>query len=524
MEKIGLEFLKSIKNYSEIDLKPITIFLGKNSSGKSSFLRTLPLLKQTINESTAEPILWYGNQVDFGSFEESITSNISNTINFSYVIRTNLMDVSNSFMFYEFKSIANEKRLNNEYTKVKFGVSEKFIEFVEINFFNNTLKIKYNNDSTIDNIVFNNERILAKNEKLSYLKVSNSLIPRIFLNEIDGKSKSINALQDRYLNFITQYFQKIDPALSGDKVKALIKELGFCDSNKIIEFFNKKRLKKSFKDKFSSNLLNPKESLLFYKGYILYYLNSLIEYINMSLNFEFNSIHYSKPLRVQVDRYYRVSGISTDYVDSSGYNLPMILSKLTKKEQENFDDFTKKYLGCSFSVKNESGHTSLNVLEIGNTRMFNVADVGFGYSQVLPIVLSIWKIISSKNDNFEYNSINEFVYRIGLKKNFIQVIEQPELHLHPAFQAKIIDMFADMINLSINSSKFELKFLFETHSETMINRLGYLISKKKLDRNLVNIVIFSKDDFGYSLINQTGYDEKGFLVDWPLGFFTPEGI
>ena len=58
MKSIGIKNLRSLKNVEQIEIKPITILVGRNSSGKSTFLRIFPLLKQTLEAKTAEPILW----------------------------------------------------------------------------------------------------------------------------------------------------------------------------------------------------------------------------------------------------------------------------------------------------------------------------------------------------------------------------------------------------------------------------------------------------------------------------------
>ena len=77
MLSIGVQNLRSLYNIDEIEIKPITVLLGKNSAGKSTFLRMFPLLKQSIEDRTSEPILWYGDYVDFGDFEESKCKNIN---------------------------------------------------------------------------------------------------------------------------------------------------------------------------------------------------------------------------------------------------------------------------------------------------------------------------------------------------------------------------------------------------------------------------------------------------------------
>ena len=63
----------------------------------------------------------------------------------------------------------------------------------------------------------------------------------------------------------------------------------------------------------------------------------------------------------------------------------------------------------------------------------------------------------------------------------------------------------------------------ETHSETIINRIGRRIREGKLDSKDVNVVIFEKSvqDIN-TTVKQTGFDDKGRLKDWPIGFFEPE--
>jgi AAA15 family ATPase/GTPase len=82
---IGLQNFRSYVDKTFINLKPITVFVGKNSSGKSSLLRTFPLLRQSVEENTTGPILWYGRFVDFGDFTDVLSRNSENKeITFSF--------------------------------------------------------------------------------------------------------------------------------------------------------------------------------------------------------------------------------------------------------------------------------------------------------------------------------------------------------------------------------------------------------------------------------------------------------
>lgn len=48
IKKIGVENFRVFKDYTEFEIRPITILTGPNSSGKSSFTKLLLLLKNGI--------------------------------------------------------------------------------------------------------------------------------------------------------------------------------------------------------------------------------------------------------------------------------------------------------------------------------------------------------------------------------------------------------------------------------------------------------------------------------------------
>ena len=73
MESISVKNYRSIAESGEIELKPLTVILGKNSAGKSSFIRLFPLLKQTLERKISDTLLWYGDYVDFGDFQNTVS-------------------------------------------------------------------------------------------------------------------------------------------------------------------------------------------------------------------------------------------------------------------------------------------------------------------------------------------------------------------------------------------------------------------------------------------------------------------
>ena len=83
---LGLENLRSV-NLPLTEIRPITILVGRNNLGKSSILRTFPLIKQSIDNPTIEPINWKGGLVDFGNYETTVRDgNKKNGITFRFAI------------------------------------------------------------------------------------------------------------------------------------------------------------------------------------------------------------------------------------------------------------------------------------------------------------------------------------------------------------------------------------------------------------------------------------------------------
>ena len=122
----------------------------------------------------------------------------------------------------------------------------------------------------------------------------------------------------------------------------------------------------------------------------------------------------------------------------------------------------------------------------------NIADVGYGCSQVLPIIVS-------------GNSLVE-------GSTFI--VQEPEIHLHPKAQAELGTFF-------YNLTRKKIQTLIETHSEHLLLRLQAHVASKKSNLSPDDIKIFyiskenGKHEYKEIKLNKDGY----FAEDWPKGFF-----
>lgn len=104
-------------------------------------------------------------------------------------------------------------------------------------------------------------------------------------------------------------------------------------------------------------------------------------------------------------------------------------------------------LAVSFETKIIDGGRAIKVLVTPprQTAARSLTDVGFGVSQVLPIL----------------------VKGLCVKENGLFVVEQPEAQLHPKPQAELADFFCSMVKCGRN-------VLVETHSEALFHRLRIL--------------------------------------------------
>jgi len=127
-------------------------------------------------------------------------------------------------------------------------------------------------------------------------------------------------------------------------------------------------------------------------------------------------------------------------------------------------------------------------------------DIGVGISQVLPVVVAALH-----------------------HKTGIVAIEQPELHIHPAFQVALGDLFIEQIR-----QRPDLIFILETHSEHLMLRFLRRIretSENEAPKNLIltpaelSIYFIEQDETGISCTS-IRMDEDGDFIDrWPHGFF-----
>ena len=229
----------------------------------------------------------------------------------------------------------------------------------------------------------------------------------------------------------------------------------------------------------------------------------------MSRNFS-----YILPLRSIMNRYYRFQNRSVDSIDPDGGNLAMFLNSLSSKKLNEFNDWLNDIFHFKLSIEKSEGHVEMFIEERDKQKR-NLVDVGFGFTQILPILTIIWKSVYGVGGP---NPIRARVIPITI------AIEQPELHLHPRFQSFFAVMLAKVMGYC-KKRKTQLRIIIETHSEVIVNKLGQLIydANEEIDKDDVNVVLFNANKEGLGkYIHSTGFSEDGGLINWPFGFFSED--
>lgn len=121
--------------------------------------------------------------------------------------------------------------------------------------------------------------------------------------------------------------------------------------------------------------------------------------------------------------------------------------------------------------------------------MVNIADVGIGVSQVLPILVAL----------------------IAAQEGQIVYVEQPELHLHPRAQVAMAELLAEAANRGV-------RVIVETHSSLLLLTVQTLIAEDKIKPTDVALHWFARDAKGATRVTYVQPDEDGAYGDWPEDF------
>ena len=214
----------------------------------------------------------------------------------------------------------------------------------------------------------------------------------------------------------------------------------------------------------------------------------------------------SAPDRLQTPYELRIRHLLT--IDDLDADYTKVIETLEQRfasdEPYDWDLFGEIYSALEKIKQNEARLTEvheLNLVDMRSNTVVSHRDVGIGVSQVLPVLVTSYA-----------------------SKHQIVAIEQPEIHLHPALQADLGDVF---IQSALGPGRN--RFLIETHSEHLLLRVMRRMretSNDELSEGVPPItpkdvcVLFVQPKGTSSAVRHLELDEEGQLLDaWPGGFF-----
>lgn len=135
----------------------------------------------------------------------------------------------------------------------------------------------------------------------------------------------------------------------------------------------------------------------------------------------------------------------------------------------------------------------------GSKDTVNLPDVGFGVSQVLPVLVETF-----------YAAPNSTI-----------LLEQPEIHLHPKVQSELADLFIEVIHSREDGQDRSTQLIVESHSEHFLRRLQTRIAERSVEPADVALYFCSPGSAG-ARIEELKLNMFGDIANWPEDFFGDE--
>jgi len=516
MESFRIRNLRCLADTGFIPIKPLTILVGANSSGKSTFIRTLPLLRQSIETPTNSPVLWYGRYVDFGTISDAVRENSTEkTVIFDFKI-----ELPEDMTLHNYKEIkihdASEITISLHLSPKSDNEQQTYVSALGVAVGSNNATLVLDKNGKVDNFTVN-ERSFKDNIKhlgiapIAYfipniVDITSGKMPKTVYQAYAPRFRPMffyhgiqNGLGKEFFSPISKYFFSTTTLQT---LMDIASKTGIGDSANFLQRLKVAGGPDTWKRNIKSLTSRDADTKLIEDVLFASLIPFLLSFSDSSVSSFASGIQYVGPMRATAERFYRAQDLSVNEVDFRGENLAMYLNSLSDTQKKQFSEWAEENFNIHVSISRSGGHIKIIVRERGHEGK-NLADVGFGYSQVLPIIAHLWSLQNTGTAQRFRNQLS------------ITAIEQPELHLHPHMQAMLADTFVKMTSRKI-------KLFIETHSETIINRVGQLIQKQEISKDDVQVILFDKNnDEKSTSVRITGFDNEGCLQNWPFGFFYP---
>jgi predicted ATPase len=509
----SLSNFKGFKKLEPIALKPLTVICGANNSGKSSIIQSLLLMKQSaigngnmsLDAGIQEPLILDGEEsafVHLGDWADVIYRHeTDNKMSFRWQLNGDI----NVEINVDIESVNSQNQVGKKLRVSRFQFKElnKPVSFELIKEANHEkYQLKLTGLSLPDLLSL---WIYKKQpSEIFDFKWTNTLFAQTVIDEIHFSDIRVtfNGLFPYMVagDFVEQSYDIL--------IKVKNDELNPKGEPKYLKFINETIAEVKNK---KSHKLNLKKTVdLTGESYQL-----AIQYLR-----EFwLSFRYLGPVRKAPRRHYVINKTGQTTIGSKGEYTSIVLAE---EQEQTIPDYYKciydrkaikkfEYRAEDRMVEALNGWLSfmqlpqliptpviertISQIKLDSTGVeVCLPDVGFGVSQILPVLVECLRTKSGETI----------------------ILEQPEIHLHPSLQSKLADFLICM-------AKAGKKIIVETHSEHLIKRLYLRAAQDESDaiRNLLNTVFVQFDECQQTSVTQTIVinNEYGEIENWPVGFF-----
>ena len=230
--------------------------------------------------------------------------------------------------------------------------------------------------------------------------------------------------------------------------------------------------------------------------------------LELALEERLKDVYYLGPLRAYPERRYTWTGAQPIDVGQAGeFVVDAILASRERGDKisrgrgykrltlEQYVAEWLKKLGLIHDFRVEPLAEGSPVFEVKVRRTSEAAevlitDVGFGVSQILPVLVLCFYV----------------------PERSTVILEQPEIHLHPAVQAGLADILIDAWK------KRRVQVILESHSEHLLHRLQRRLAENQVNEKNIGLY-FCKAGRTRSNITELELDLFGNIVNWPQNFF-----
>ena len=546
MKSFSIERIKSFKDNTKIDIKPLTIFVGRNSCGKSSLIRFPVVVAQSFDDNSHSPLQLYGKLIDYGTYNDVVFGHKETDISFSLKYD---LDIQKDYFAPSFDDeketdireveLVTSIRNVNEHARVssqKLYVDGKCVyEYISDD---DEGKFRINSVYDPENKTFRNSSYeIACNNSYQYsficppprgetlMKcVKDSIFPNSDFSFDDDRRHLIIKLlskksdDERVIKLREAIINNEAIEMSEDDLYIALASISGTDAfvydlQKVEDLLirSKKERDKVLIERIKQWGYTFDEVRFWYINNCFQYYYSLMFLFNDICHREMSMLSYIGPFRQNPERILRDSGsLPHKEVGVKGeYTSNVLIEDYHKNKSliENVSVWLKKSLGYDLKIQSVTNGYYQLLLEDENGVISNISDVGYGISQILPIIIQTMFSVSKR-------SLDP---KCGAAISHISIIEQPELHLHPAAQADLADLFAACIK-----NNYSRNLLIETHSEHFIRKLQVLIANKESEITSDDVAIYyvDKNDNGEAYVEKMNILPNGqFEKEWPTGFF-----